>query len=242
MTLTPLSKIGAFYASSVGKKIVVAVTAIALLLFLPGHAIGNLLIFAGPEALNAYAEFLHTMGHGAGIWVFRIGILAAFGIHIIATIQLARQNRAARSDRYSLKASQRSTLASRTMIVTGLIIIAFVIFHILHYTVRVSEEFRELPMAMVDGREVFDVYSMVILGFQNIPVSIFYILAISLLCVHLTHGVQSVFQTLGLRSRKTEGVITLFARLYTIFVWVGFVIVPLAVVFGLIGLPETAAN
>jgi len=232
MILTPLKKIGSFYASSVGKKYVVALTAIPLLLFLPGHVIGNLLIFAGAEALNEYAEFLHTMGHGAGIWFFRIGILAAFAIHLTATIQLARQNRAARADRYAVKVAQRSTAASRTMIVSGLIILSFVIFHILHYTVRVSEEFQQLPPFLLDGREVFDVYSMVILGFQNYAATAFYVIGITLLCLHLTHGVQSVFQTIGVRSRKSQDLVKIVARLYTVFIFAGFLAVPLAVVFG----------
>lgn len=230
MIARPLRSLGQFYASSVGKKYVVALTAIALLLFLPAHVIGNLLFFAGPEALNEYAYFLHHMGHGAGVWVFRFGLLAAFVIHIVATVQLARQNRAARAERYAVKTSQRSTLASRTMIVSGLIILAFVVFHILHYTVRVDQGLASLK-TMVDGKEGHDVYSMVVIGFENIPVTAFYFIGITLLCTHLAHGVSSVFQTLGLRSRKTASLIEGLGKVYAVAIWLGFLAVPLGVLF-----------
>ena len=234
MTLTPLRQFSRFYASSVGKKYIVALTAIALLGFLPVHVIGNLLLFGGKEALNAYAHFLHTFGHGMGVWAFRFGLLGAFLVHVIATIHLARQNRAARSQGYEVKTPQRSTVSSRTMIVSGLTILSFVVFHILHYTVRVSPEFRALPPFMLDGKEVFDVHAMVVMGFQSIPATIFYVIGVSLLSMHLAHGVSSVFQTLGLRTRKTADLITVIGKAYAAFIWGGFLVVPLAVLFGLV--------
>lgn len=234
MTFTPLCRLSRFYASSVGKKYVVALTAIALLGFLPAHVIGNLLIFGGKEALNEYAHFLHTFGHGMGIWAFRFGLLGAFLIHVVATIQLVRQNRAARADAYAVKTPQRSTAASRTMIVSGLIILAFVIFHLLHYTVKISPEFKSIPPFTLHGEKVFDVYAMTVMGFQNIPATVFYFIGVTLLSMHLSHGVASVFQTLGLRTRKTADLITLLGKAYALFVWAGFLAVPLAVVFGLV--------
>ena len=226
MTFTPLCQFSRFYASSVGKKFVVALTALVLLGFLPVHIIGNLLIFAGPEALNEYAHFLQTSAHGMGVWAFRAILLAAFVIHVVATIQLVRQNRAARDAAYEVKTPQKSTAASRTMVVSGIIILCFVVFHILHFTVRTSKEFKELPefrpeiVTVVEGKEVkalgepiYDVYSMVKLGFKcdtaaSKGATFFYVLGISLLCMHLSHGVSSVFQTLGLRTRKSAGLIT----------------------------------
>lgn len=236
MTFTPLRQITRFYASSVGKKYVVALTALGLLGFLPVHVIGNLLIFDQTKvALNEYAHFLHTFGHGAGVWAFRIGLLAMFVIHVVATIQLARQNRAARgADGYAVKTPQASSIGSRTMIISGLIILSFVVFHILHYTVRVSPAYRALPPFLLDGKEVFDVYAMVVMGFQYLPSTIFYVVGVTLLCLHLSHGVASVFQTLGLRSRKSADLIKVMGKAYAIFIWVGFLAVPLAVAFGFV--------
>ncbi|MFM7180077.1 MAG: succinate dehydrogenase cytochrome b subunit [Verrucomicrobiales bacterium] len=236
MTFSPLRQFARFYASSVGKKYVVALTAIGLLGFLPVHVIGNLLIFDQTRvALNEYAHFLHTFGHGAVVWAFRFGLLAMFLIHVVATIQLARQNRAARGpDAYAVKTPQASTAGSRTMIISGLIILSFVVFHILHYTVRVSPAYKALPLFDLDGKKVFDVYSMVVMGFQYWPSTIFYIIGVTLLCLHLSHGVASVFQTLGLRTRKSADLIMVVGRGYALFVWAGFLSVPLAVAFGFV--------
>ena len=237
MTFTPLRQISRFYASSVGKKYVVALTALGLLGFLPVHVIGNLLIFDQTKvALNEYAHFLHTVGHGAGVWVFRFGLLAMFLIHVVATIQLVRQNRAARgADAYAVKTPQASTASSRTMILSGLIILSFVIFHILHYTVRVSPAYKALPLfTLGDGTKVFDVYSMVVMGFRYWPSTVFYVVGVTLLCLHLSHGVASVFQTLGLRSRKSADFIKVIGYAYSGFIWVGFLAVPLSVAFGFV--------
>ncbi len=234
MTFTPLSQISRFYASSVGKKYVVALTALALLGFLPAHVIGNLLIFGGEEAINGYAHFLHTFGHGMGIWAFRFGLLGAFLIHVVATIQLVQQIRAARAAGYEVKTPQRSTAASRTMIISGLIILSFVIFHLLHFTVKVSPAYKAIPPYLLDGKEVFNAYKMVVMGFQFLPSTIFYIIGVSLLCLHLSHGVASVFQTLGLRTRKTADLIQVIGKAYAAFIWVGFLAVPLAVLFGIV--------
>jgi succinate dehydrogenase / fumarate reductase, cytochrome b subunit len=241
MILTPLRQIGQFYASSVGKKIVVALTALVLLGFLPVHVIGNLLVLpgiGGPDAINGYAEFLHTFGHGAGVWAFRLVLLTAFVIHVVATIQLVRQNRAARAEPYAVKTPQRSTLSSRTMAVSGIIILCFVVYHILHFTVRSWHGMGEMKTTF-EGREVHDVYRMVVTGFS--PefwwVNLFYFVGVTLLCTHLAHGVASVFQTLGLRTRKTADLILLLGRAYALFIWVGFLSVPAAVMLGIVKLP-----
>ena len=236
MTLTPLRLLGSFYASSVGKKILVAFTALILLGFLPAHAIGNLLIFAGPDALNEYAHFLHTFGHGAGIWVFRAVMLAAIAIHIVATIQLKLENRAARAETYAVKTHQKSTLASRTMVISGLIILCFVIYHLLHFTVRTEGVAPTYSPATVpvDGKGFNNARAMVIAGFQYWPASFFYLVGLTLLCTHLTHGVASVFQTLGLRTRKTADLIWLLGTAYSFAVWVAFLATPVAVLTGLV--------
>ncbi len=212
-----------YWSSSIGKKIVVAVTGLLLCLFLAGHLAGNLLIYAGREAFNDYAAFLHSMLHGAGIWIARIGLLAAVTLHVVGTIALTRQNRAARQP-YECKATIQATKSSRLMIWSGLTILAFVIFHLLHFTVRVDCELASL------GKD--DPYGMVIVGFKSILVSAFYILAITLLCSHLHHGVASIFQTLGLRTKKNDGAIRQFSSAFSLIIWFGFISIPISVLLG----------
>ncbi|MFT7304432.1 MAG: succinate dehydrogenase / fumarate reductase cytochrome b subunit, partial [Akkermansiaceae bacterium] len=186
----------AFVKSSIGRKIIVALTGLALVLFLAGHLSGNFLIFAGEEAFNDYAEFLHSFLHGAGVWIARLGLLACFFVHIWFTVLLTKENKAARP-KYAHNATVQAPKSSRIMIWSGLTIIAFVIFHILHFTVRTDAELATIGE--------ISPWEMVIVGFQNPLVVIFYLISMTLLCSHLSHGVGSIFQTLGLRSKKTAG-------------------------------------
>lgn len=231
----------AYWQSSIGKKLIVAVTGIVMVLFLAGHLTGNLLIFAGREAFNDYAQFLHEAGHGALIWVARVGLLVTVVLHVVATIQLTRQNRAARKDAYEFKTVIQAKKSSRLMIWSGLTLLAFIIFHILHFTVKIAGGFSE----MVDrnyqdatGEIRHDAYGMVIAGFQyntpNLFVVAFYILAMTLLCSHLSHGVGSVFQTLGWRSKKSQELIRKISLGYAYVIWLGFISVPLSILFGFV--------
>ncbi len=219
-----------YWSSSIGKKLVVAVTGLFLVLFLAGHLIGNLVVFMGPEPFNAYAYFLHHMGHGVGIWVFRIVMLVMLALHIIATIQLTAQNKTARKA-YEHPATIQATRSSRTMILTGLTILAFFIYHILHFTVRAGNEYNnpDLYKFMLDGKEVHNAWKMVIDGFSWWPATAFYVIAMTLLASHLVHGFQSVFQTLGLRSKKASGLINQLSIAYALFIWLGFISIPLAI-------------
>ena len=214
-----------YWSSSIGKKYVVAITGIVLVLFLAGHLSGNLLIFVGREAFNEYAEFLHGALHGAGVWIARIGLLVMLILHVVATISLARQNRAARQP-YEFDATLQASKSSRIMILTGLTILAFVIFHLLHFTVRVDAQLADLGAT--------DPYGMVVVGFQSTLVVIFYIISMTLLCSHLSHGVASIFQTLGLRSKKARGAIRTLSLGYTLVIWAGFISIPLAILTGFV--------
>ena len=214
-----------YWASSIGKKLVVAITGIVLVLFLAGHLSGNFLMYVGREAFNEYAHFLHTALHGAGVWIARIVLLAMLVLHVVATICLTRQNRAARQP-YEFKATIQASKSSRIMILTGLTILAFVVFHILHFTVRTDAQLAQI------GQN--DPFGMVVLGFKNPLVVIFYIISMTLLCSHLSHGVASIFQTLGVRSKKASSAIQILARLYTLFIWVGFISIPISVLTGII--------
>lgn len=216
-----------YWSSSIGKKLIVAITGLILVAFLAGHLSGNLLMYVGREAFNEYAEFLHTMLHGAGVWIARVVLLAMLVLHVVATICLTRQNRSARQA-YQYKATLQASKSSRLMIVSGLTILAFVIFHILHYTVRIDPNLARIG--------AHDPYSMVIVGFQNPLVVLFYVIAMSLLCSHLTHGVASIFQTLGLRSKKAQSAIHKLSLGYSFAIWAGFISIPLSVLAGFIKL------
>ena len=212
-----------FISSSIGRKIVVALTGLALVLFLAGHLSGNLLIFAGAEAFNTYAAFLHHFLHGAGIWIARVGLLACLVLHVYFTILLTKENRAARK-KYEYDSTVQASKSSTIMIWSGLTILAFIIFHLLHYTIRVSPELRML--ANHDQQ-----WAMTIRGFQNPLVTLFYIISIGLLCSHLSHGVASIFQTLGLRTQKTAKLIGQLAKAYAVIIFIGFISIPIAITF-----------
>ena len=213
-----------FWQSSIGKKLIVAITGVVLVGFLIAHVGGNMLIFAGREAMNDYAYFLHHFLHGAGIWIFRGVLVVAFVMHIVATIALTRQNRAAKVENYQNEATNVASKSSRVMIWSGLTVLAFVVFHIFHFTVRVDPELAGMKES--SGRH--DVWGMVIVGFQKPLVVLFYFVGISLLCSHLSHGIASIFQTLGWRSRKSSEAINRLGLAVSVALWLGFLSIPLA--------------
>lgn len=216
--------IRSFWNSSIGKKTIVAVTGLVFIGFLFAHLTGNMLVFVGEESFNDYASFLHHLGHGSVIWIARVVLLSSLILHVVATVSLVRQNKAARQA-YSHEATVGASKSSKIMIWSGLTVLAFIIFHILHYTVRVNSDLAKI------GEE--SPYQMVIVGFQSWPVVIFYIIAMSLLCSHLSHGFSSVFQTLGLRSAKTRDLLDKAGKAYALLVLVGFLSIPIAVrIFG----------
>ncbi|NQX01444.1 succinate dehydrogenase cytochrome b subunit [bacterium] len=224
-----------YWSSSIGKKLIVALTGIVLVLFLAGHLVGNLVVFLGPVPFNEYAYFLHHMLHGAGIWAFRVVMLVMLTAHIAATVALTRQNRAARQP-YEYKATIQASKSSRTMILSGLTILAFVVYHLLHFTARIGNEYNTLARyrTTIPGveKEVHNAWQMVIDGFSGlsvIHVTAFYVIAMTLLCSHLMHGVGSIFQTLGLRTKRSEGLIKQISVGYSLFIWLGFISIPLAI-------------
>jgi succinate dehydrogenase / fumarate reductase cytochrome b subunit len=219
----------AFYQSSIGKKYVVAVTALLLILYVLGHLVGNLQIYLGQDRINAYAKFLHDLG--PILWVVRVILLAAFVIHIVATIQLAQENRLAKPQKYAVAGYQRSTMASRTMIVSGLIVLCFVIYHLLQFTLQVTDpEFREVHDSI--GRH--DVYRMLILGFRHPLVSLFYVIALFLLTTHLSHGFASVVQTLGINNRKIAYFVSTGGQTLAWVVFAGYISIPVTILLGII--------
>jgi succinate dehydrogenase / fumarate reductase cytochrome b subunit len=219
----------AFYQSSIGKKYVVAVTALLLILYVLGHLAGNLQIYMGPDRINTYAKFLHDLG--PILWVIRVILLAAFVTHIVATIQLAQENRLAKPQKYAVAGYQRSTMASRTMIVSGLIVLCFVIYHLLQFTAQVTDPaFREVHDSI--GRH--DVYRMLILGFGHPLVSLFYVVALFLLTTHLSHGFASVVQTLGINNRKIANVVSTGGQTLAWVIFAGYVSIPVTILLGIV--------
>jgi len=218
--------------SSIGIKVIVAITGFLLLLFVIGHMRGNLQIYLGQDALNHYGEKLRAIP--ALLWAVRLGLLAVFGVHVFFTIRLALLNRAARPVAYARKQAIKSTLSSRTMVVTGLMTLAFILYHLMHFTFRVTNPAYK---TLLDAQGRFDVYSMVILGFQNVFISIAYMVGMVLLGYHLTHGVASIFQTVGLSTPRTQHIYERVAFVVAAVIVIGNISIPLSILFGLIQLP-----
>lgn len=231
--------LAAYYGTTIGKKAVVAVTGFILIGFLFIHLAGNLLMFQGPEAINDYAEWLEHLGHGAAKWVVRAILLASVVLHVATTARLTRENRAARPQKYAVAAPQRSTVASRSMILSGLTLLSFIIYHLLHYTVRTvhaaATAAHEAPLATPAGGETYggeNVYNMVVAGFSHPGVSFFYILSMFLLCLHLSHGFQSAFQTLGLSNARLKPTWAKVGIAVSWLLFAGFASIPVAVLAG----------
>jgi len=221
-------KVVAFHRSSIGRKIIVAATGVILILFVIGHLLGNLQIFLGPDWLNGYAEHLRDLG--PILWVIRIFLLVTVLVHIYYTIRLAMENRRARPERYRRKETVKATFASRSMVMSGLILLAFIIYHLLHFTVRTTDpRFLALPK---DPLGHYDVYSMMILGFQSWLVSGFYLLGMFLLALHLSHGSSSFFQSLGLNNQKLAPRLALGGRIFAWCLFIGYSSIPAAVLLG----------
>ncbi|MEI7954460.1 MAG: succinate dehydrogenase cytochrome b subunit [Verrucomicrobiota bacterium] len=234
-----IASLTAIWTSSIGKKLIVAITGAFLVLFLAGHLVGNLLVFVGREAFNDYAYFLHHMVHGAGIWLFRLVMISALALHVAATISLTLQNRAARKP-YECQAVIQATLSSRNMIWSGLTLLAFFIYHMLHFTIRIGNQYDTLPRyketVILNGEPSIrhNAWLMVVDGFSNGWVTLFYVIAMTLLCSHLSHGVASIFQTLGLRFKKSECLLRAVSLGYAWVIWLGFISIPLAILFGIV--------
>lgn len=187
-------------------------------------------MFAGPAKINAYAEFLHANQNV--LWVARIGLLAAVGLHIAATITLVIQNRLARPYAYQLERDVQAKFSTRTMAYSGLTVLSFVVFHLLHYTLRVTDPRFKLTTEGGLLETTHDVYQMVLMGFQSPLVSGFYLLSVGLLSLHLSHGISSAVQTFGLESKRSAQRIRQTGRLLSGAIFAGYASIPTAVLLG----------
>ena len=229
LAIYPINRAVRFYEAPIGKKAVMAITGVMLVGYVFAHLLGNLQIYsADAEQINRYAAFLHNPANAAALWAARSVLLLAVVLHIIAAIQLWLQNRAARPIGYVKKADLPTSYAARTMIWSGPIVGAFVVFHVLHLTVGAVLPLREL------GPNMPDVRYNVITGFSNPWISGFYILAMILLCLHLYHGMWSMFQSLGISHPRYTPVVKKAAAVLAILVAVGNCSIPIAVLTGLL--------
>jgi succinate dehydrogenase / fumarate reductase cytochrome b subunit len=219
-----------FFRSSIGKKIVAAVTGIILILFVVGHLLGNLQIFLGPDWINGYSQHLRDLG--PLLWAIRIFLLVTVIVHIYVTIRLAIDNRRARPEAYIDQEHVKATFASRHMVMSGLIVLVFIIYHLAHFTFRKTDP--RFPLLKLDPLNRYDVYSMMVYGFQNYFVSGFYTLGLFLLALHLSHGSSSFFQSLGLNNKTLTPRLAFGGRVFAWLLFVGYISIPIAILLGLI--------
>lgn len=201
-----------------------AITGIVFVGFLFAHLAGNLLIFRGPTAINTYAAKLRELG--PLLWFLRLGLLASVVLHVKAALALTLRNRSAKPVKYVKVHQVRSTFASRTMMLTGLVILAFVFYHLAHLTFRLTHS------AEFAGLGDFDVYQMMVLSFRSPLVSLFYMVAIVLLVLHLNHGLVSLFQTLGIHSSVVNPIIRIVCPTISVILGVGFLSIPISIFMG----------
>lgn len=225
-----MRRVLSLYRSSVGKKILMALTGMALVVFVIGHMVGNLKVLQGPEAFNGYAEWLREVGypaipHHGALWAARLGLLAAVLVHVVAAVQLWSSSRAARPVRYRAMRDLSFSYASRTMRWGGVIIALFVVYHILHFTTG------QAHTDFVAG----DPYHNFVVAFRNPLVLAVYAVAQAALCLHLYHGVWSVTQTLGADSPRIEAWRRPVALGAALVVFGGFLLPPFLVLSGVVG-------
>ena len=217
--------------SSVGRKIIMAVTGIVLVGFVCVHLLGNSSMFVGADAINAYAQKLHSLG--PFVWVFRLVMLVAFALHIAFGIQLTLENKAATPEANVQVKRLKTGFGAETMIVSGLVMLAFVIYHLLQFTVQVPGMG---VYEMNEATHMVNVYTMVVAGFKSVLPVIIYLAGMFFLFLHVSHGFQSLFQTLGLCNDKSLPVTGMVSKLVGFVLLLGYIAIPLSIVFGYIKL------
>ncbi len=229
-----------YLRSTILSKVVMAVTGAILVLYVIVHTAGNLLIYFGKDAINSYSEFLHSLG--PILWLIRIILIIAAILHIVTSIKLKFENLNAKPTRYAVTNYLKAKFTSRTMIWTGLMVFAFVVYHILHLTFRVTNPEHIYPdfyqphnavSAIVLER--LDVFKMVVLGFKNPIISFVYILGVVAVGFHLEHAVQSMFQTLGYNEKHYFPSIQKCSTIFAIIIVLCLVSIPISILLGLVG-------
>ena len=193
IVFAPMTWLSSFWRSSIGGKVTMAVTGLLLFGFVVSHLLGNLQLLQGPDKINGYAKWLHDLG--PLLWVARIGLLAIFVLHVVTAMRLSRQNKAARPVPYAKQDTVQATMASRSMLLSGVTLLVFLIYHLLHFTFGVTNA--EHYAAKAAGAGGHDVYTMVTKSFGVPAIAIAYAVFQVVLFLHLSHGIQSMAQTVG---------------------------------------------
>jgi len=218
-------------SNTVGRKVLMGVTGLFMVLFVVVHLLGNSSIFAGPDGINAYAEKLHALG--PFVWVFRIFMGAMLAIHILFGVLLTVENWGANPDKYAVKKMLKATFASETMIWTGLLLLSFLAYHLLQFTLRITPD----VVLGNDAKGRFDVFTMVRGSFRILPIALIYVAAMVTLFLHLSHGIQSIFQSIGLNNDKTLPQYTALGKVLSALFLLGYSAIPVLVLagFGIFG-------
>jgi len=216
-----------FLSSTVGRKILMAITGFFLILFLCVHLLGNSFIYF--DLINTYGERLHSLP--PLVFAARIGMVILFAIHIYLGITMTLENNAARPQAYTVKKSLRATFAGKTMIWTGLVIAAFLIYHILHFAMKITNPDISHGIDM-HGRD--DVFQMIVLSFKNICIAGTYVVALIAVFLHLFHGTQSFVQTFGLNSDASIPVVENTGKGIAFILFLGYVSIPVAIILGIL--------
>ena len=211
-----------------------AVSGLVLVGFVIAHLLGNCLIYLGPEAINSYAQHLRDLG--PLLWVARGALLAAVVVHAATSVHLAIENRRARPQPYQALRRRETTIAAQTMMASGLLLIAYIVYHLLHFTLGLTNPGYS---HMTDALGRHDVYAMMVLSFQQPAISLAYLVGMTVLCFHLGHGIGSVFQTLGLANERTLPLVTRVGRLLAFAIYLGYLSIPFAVLLGFVTMPKT---
>jgi len=216
-----------FVQTSIGKKFIMAVTGVLMVLFVIAHMLGNLTIFA--SFINAYAAHLHALH--VLLWIYRVIMIAVVVFHIVISIQLTLENRAAKPQKYAMTKYRSATFAGVTMIWSGLLLLAFIIYYLLHFTIRITNP---AISNLVDALGRHDVYRMVVLSFERGVITFVYAAAMIILFLHLNHGIQSFVQTMGWNDDRTLPVVQKTGSVMSAVLLLGFVAVPFTVIAGIL--------
>ena len=222
-----------FLKSTILSKVVMAVTGIILVLFLLGHTLGNMQIYLGKETFNTYAHFLQSLGEL--LWLIRIVLFISLVLHIITSIRLKLLNLSSKPTKYQVKNYVVAKLTSRTMIWTGLMVLAFLLYHLLHFTIGEIDAVNYDHMESYGPNGIFerhDIYSMVFASFSQYAISIPYIVGVILLGFHLNHAIQSAFQTLGVNHPKYTPCIRNWSVGLSVIVVLLLISIPVSIILG----------
>lgn len=217
--------------SSVGRKLLMAGSGLMLAGFVVTHLLGNLTLFVGPAAFNGYAEQLQNLG--PVLWFFRLGMLGSFLVHVFFGLWLTLQNRAAKPVGYAKKRVQSTTLAAETMIYSGLTLLVFIVYHLLHFTLH---KVGLAPALFSEASGQIDIFAMVVLSFQRWPFVLLYAGGLFALFLHLSHGLSSIFQTLGLCNEHLLPLLRKAGAVSALALLAGYLSIPVLIYFGLVTL------